>query len=159
MGRRSIIAACLVLNAFGASAGEDSSHRAAASRLLVVSGIEQTMSQMSEAMSAVVLGANPTLHPYRDVLEEWMATTMSWKNLEERFVTAYAEAYSESELLELITFFESPTGRKSVELQPMLMKRGEEIGAEVAAEHQQELVEMIAKRKNELEASKAADQE
>jgi len=128
------------------------SHRAAAAELLALVEIEKTMSNMATLMTDSMVQSNPLMAPYKSVIAEWAARTMSWENFRERFVSIYVETFSESELRELIAFYRTPTGKKSIQVQPALMERGAAFGIEVASEHQEELRAMIQKRAKELES-------
>jgi hypothetical protein len=70
---------------------------------------------------------------------------------ETEMVNLYAEAFSDSEMDELLAFYRSPLGQKALARMPELMRRGAEVGSRIAKQHTPELEEMIAKRKKELE--------
>ncbi|MEZ4333307.1 MAG: DUF2059 domain-containing protein [Myxococcota bacterium] len=142
----------VLITASSAAAEALDSHREAAAELLVLIEIERNMSSMASIMTDSMIQSNPLMAPYRNVIAEWATRTMSWENFRERFISIYMESFSESELRELIAFYRTPTGRKSIEVQPYLMERGAAFGVEVASEHQDELRVMIEKRSKELEA-------
>ena len=48
--------------------------------------------------------------------------------LHESYVHIYSKYFSEAELADLITFYSSPTGRKSIEVLPQLMQEGMDAG-------------------------------
>ena len=150
--RAALIVLFVFASAISSHAEDESSHRSAATEYLVLSGVEQNMAGMAPLMSNVIVTSNPTFQPYRSVIEDWASKTMTWKNFESRFVSAYVEAFSEPELREMIAFYKTPAGQKLVKLQPALMQKGNQFGTEVAKEHQDELKAMIEGRKAEIEA-------
>src|ERR1700741_138263 len=50
--------------------------------------------------------------------------------LRETSIRIYAKYFTESELVDLTTFYESATGRKSIEVMPLLVREGMEAGVE-----------------------------
>jgi hypothetical protein len=133
----------------GAEVGADG-HRDAASELLGVMEMEQTMLGGSAAMADAMIQQNSMMAPYRDVLVEWSVKIMTWETFEPKLVEIYTEAFSEAELRELIRFYQTPTGMKTIQLMPELMRKGALLGGEVAAKHTDELRQMIDARSAEL---------
>lgn len=63
----------------------------------------------------------------RERTMDFMQQQLSWKNLKDEFVAAYAETFSEDELKGLVAFYKSPTGRSYVDKVPMVMQKSSEI--------------------------------
>lgn len=57
------------------------------------------------------------------VITEWM----SWENLKPAYTQAYAEAYTEAELDDIIAFYKSPGGQAMVNKSMLLMSKSSEI--------------------------------
>ncbi|QBG48628.1 DUF2059 domain-containing protein [Verrucomicrobia bacterium S94] len=53
-----------------------------------------------------------------------------------RMITIYQGAFSETELKELIAFYKTPIGKKTLEELPRLMQEGAMVGQQVAMKHQ-----------------------
>ena len=53
--------------------------------------------------------------------------------MREASIRIYAKYFTESELVDLTTFYETPTGRKSIEVMPLLVREGMEAGVEYVA--------------------------
>ncbi len=151
---RVILATVLLLVAAAPSAADEAadSHRTAAAELLVLMDADSQMMGGAQAIADTMLQQNPTLRPFRDVLLEWATRYLTWEKFEVKLVDMYVDVFTESELREMIAFYNTPTGRKSVEMGPTLMQRGAMLGGEVASEHAAELEAMIEARANELEA-------
>ena len=60
-------------------------------------------------------------------------------------VQIYAEAFSESEVRELIAFYRTPIGRKLVERTPALTRGIADVMNRIVLEHQTELMEIMQK--------------
>ncbi len=127
-----------------------SSHKQATLDLIQVMGIEKNTMAGANAMLNVMLDQNSQMEPYRDVLTRWAQKTLSWERMGPRMIDLYMKAFTEAEIRELIVFYKTPTGQKSLQQMPMLMEEGAKIGAELAQENQSELEAAIKARAKEL---------
>ncbi len=125
-------------------------HRRSAEEFLEVMQVEKAMTKMAAILADSMIKQNPQQADYNDVFFEWFDETMSWSKLRDRFVTIYMNAFSERELRELIAFYRTPTGRKSIESMPELMQKGAEIGNEAAMAGIADLEASIRARSAEL---------
>lgn len=128
-------------------------HAEAATELLQIMDAERTMMSGAVAMSDAMIEQNPVLAPYRDVLLEWAGSFMTWEIFGSKLVDLYAESFTEAELMEIAAFYRTPTGRKSLDVMPELMRRGALLGADEARKHTDELEAMIRERAVELEGA------
>jgi hypothetical protein len=71
---------------------------------------------------------------------------MRWEDLRPEYIRMYRDAYTEAELMELIAFYKTPVGRKTLEITPELMKRGTEFSQELMQQHLPELQRRIRAR-------------
>jgi uncharacterized protein len=86
---------------------------------------EKEMQSMMDKMSALVTNA------------------LSWEKLKPDFVKIYAEAFTETQLEEMIAFYKSPTGQAMVEKSPELMRKGSEISQKRMVDLQAEIQKLI----------------
>jgi len=151
--RAMVVCVSVLAIALSASAEGDytESHRRVATELLVLSGAKENAIVGASVMADVMLQSNPMLAPYRDVLLEWSEKIMTWDNMRPRLVEIYVEAFSEQELREIIAFYNTPIGKKTLRVLPEIMKRSALVGGELAQEHSGKLQEMIQQRAAELE--------
>ena len=126
------------------------SHAAAASELLELLHTEKTINDSMEMMLNLQIETNAQMAPFEDVMREFLAKYMSWENLKGDFVDMYAGAFTESEINELIVFYQTGTGQKVITLMPELMQRGAVIGETRIQENMSELQEMLMQRVQEL---------
>ena len=150
-----IFAAVLALTPFSASA-QDSETRDAIVELLELTGADQLMDQMFALMMpqiiSVVRAANP------DIPEEILLDLQkrgadefhkSMPEFNDLMVDLYLRYFTEQEILDLIAFYETPTGRKTISVMPSLMQEsmvlgsafGRTVGERVAKEILSEVVE------------------
>lgn len=131
-------------------AADEDSHRQAASDLLVAVGAERNAMTGAAAMADAMVQGNPAFSDYREVFIDWAELVMTWDNMKAPMIDLYVRTYTEAEIRELIEFYDTPIGQKSLEVMPELTRRGAQIGADLGAAHQAELREMIEKRSAEL---------
>lgn len=127
-------------------------HRRSAEEFLEITQVERGMTSVTAVMMDSMVRQNPKLADYQDVLNEWIDERMSWPKVRDRFVAIYMDAFSERELRELIAFYQTPTGQKSIRLTPELIQKGAEIGNEAAMAGMADLQAMIRARAAELRA-------
>ena len=171
MGRRfgGVIAVALcVACAGGASPAEapgsvprkpetPANHRDAAVRLFEQLDMEKVMESSIDATLDAQLEGAPQLAPLEDVIRDFLARHMSWEALEGDFVRIYTKAFTQREIEDLLAFYETPTGKKTVVLLPELMKQGAEVGQRRVREHLPELQAMLKKRADELQMQQGGD--
>lgn len=128
------------------------SHLKAAEDLVVQMKLEQTLEQSMEMMLQAIVRQNPSaLGEFKDVIGQFLKTHMSWERMKPRYMTIYADAFTEQELKDIVNFYRTETGRKLTSLSPLLMRKGAELGEQILEEHLPELQKMIEERIKELE--------
>jgi hypothetical protein len=132
---------------------QPSTHEQAVTELFQLIGLERTMMGGATAMIDAQVQANPAIAPYRDVLLEWAQKYLTWDTMAPKLVQMQMEAFTESEIREMIAFYKTPTGQKALLKMPELMKQGAAIGVEVAKAHLPELETMVLERKRQLESN------
>lgn len=151
-----IVALCLVLAcaaplaAWSQDAKPASSHREATEELLRVMGVEETSKSAAQSFFDAMSQQSPGMDEYRDVLMKWATNTLSWDKMGPRMTDLYMRTFTETEIRELIAFYKTPVGRKTLEKLPTLMEEGMKIGMELAQENQGELEAAIKARQEEL---------
>jgi hypothetical protein len=131
---------CAVLLAGIPAFADEASHRAAAERLLEMTGVEQQVEMAYEGVRSSMMAnfegagappeARPVFEKFLDDVLALMSETLSWENTKEDYVDIVAGHFTEDELGRLIEFYESPLGQKTLEMMPELYQRGAKIGQE-----------------------------
>lgn len=127
-----------------------SSHRAATEELLQVMGVEKSSVSAAQSYFDVMVQQNAQMADFKDVLVKWVQSTLSWDNMGPRMTDLYMRTFTEAEIRELIAFYKTPIGQKTLQQMPMLMQEGMKIGTDLAKEHQGELEQAIKARQKEL---------
>ena len=96
---------------------------------------------------------NPTLVPFKNVMMQFFQKHMSYESLKPDMVKIYSDAFSASELKELIAFYRTPTGKKTIEKMPQLMAQGGQIGAKRVQDNIGELQQLIKEEAERIKNS------
>lgn len=132
------------------------SHRQAAEELLKVSDLKNTMDRMIVQMVELQLQQKPVMVPYRDVMLQFFNKYLSYGSIKYDFIDIYTEEFSEKELREIIRFYKTPVGKKTITKLPILMQKGAQVGMSKVKSHQNELREMLEAETKRLEAENKA---
>ena len=89
---------------------------------------------------------NQPLQQYRNEMLEFLHKYLSYEALKDELLGLYADAYTQRELEDLLAFYTTPTGQKSIALMPELARKGVELGQRRVQAHLPELLETIKKR-------------
>lgn len=128
----------------------NASHLKIARQLLDLVHVDRTTKQTLDVLLKMQLQQQPKLKPYEDVLRAFLQKYMSWDSLKEDYARFYAEALSEDELRQIITFYKTPAGQKAIHTIPLLMARGAALGQQRVQENRAELQEMINAKQKEM---------
>jgi len=118
------------------------SHEQAALELLEVMDLQ---AQYRINLDLMLDQPNMAGTPMAQALREFHDRYMSWEVVRPALVQIYAEAFSESEVRELIAFYRTPIGRKLVERTPALTRGIADVMNRIVLEHQTELMEIMQK--------------
>lgn len=80
---------------------------------------------------------------FSDAMKAFLAKYLSWDLIKTDMAKIYAAEFSEAEIKELTTFYQTPLGKKMIEKSPILMQKGMLLGQQMVMTHQTELQEMI----------------
>lgn len=105
--------------------------------------MEKALNQSVEQMTAIQLNKNPGLAPYKQIMSAFFEKHMGYASLKADLINIYANAFTESELKEINAFYQTPTGKKTIQQMPLLMRQGGEIGAQRIKQNMPELQQLI----------------
>lgn len=96
-------------------------------KLLELTGSRNMVNQMKGELMAQFRQASPTLPT--EMFDEMLAE-MKPEDLEEAIIPIYVKHFTESDIKQLIAFYESPFGRKVMSKLPEIMQESNQVGAE-----------------------------
>jgi hypothetical protein len=127
----------------GYGMADPDTHRLAAERLLTVSMTEDSYNSLIEQTLDSQIQANSAIARYRPAMLEFMNRYMGFQAIRGDLVQLYMKYFTETELNDMIRFYETPTGQKALKLVPILFQEGSAIGQRKVQEHMGELEQMI----------------
>lgn len=148
-----VVVACALAGTVFAAAPVTESHRKAAEEALRAIDVESNVRTSVSIMVDSMLAGNATLEPYRPVVVAWAQKYLTWEAIGPKLAEMYTDTFTEAELKEMTAFYKSPVGRKALASMPALVRRGGEIGSQIARDHEKELETMVAERTKQLEAA------
>jgi len=129
---RRIFYGCVVMLALVVSpavAVDDAdSHRTAAENLLIVMEVDKSLEPLAEQVLETHLQQNPQLAPQREVLQKFLTRYLDWASVRQETITAYTQAFTETELKQLTKFYTTALGKKASEKMPQLAFIAGQIG-------------------------------
>jgi len=128
-----------------------SSHDRAVIDLIKLTKVEQQMAASTEAVADAMTKGNPMLVPFRDVIVEWANKYLTWNAMLPEVAKLYKETFTESEIRELIAFYQTPVGQKVLARMPELTQKGFSIGSTIGQAHSDELRQMIEAKAKQLD--------
>jgi hypothetical protein len=123
--------------------------KAAAKELLETIDMEAQFEVMLDNMLQTQLEQNPQMVQFEDIFKDFFAKYFTYSALEDKLAELYAESFTAEELKDLIAFYQTPTGKKSISVMPELMMKGMAVGQQIVQEHMPELQQKIIERMNE----------
>lgn len=139
----SFLGALLMLTAQSAGQTGTTSHDQAVLEFLKVVGIEKTMTASANAVVQGLIQVNPPLAPYRDIIARWATKHITWEAAAPEITKIYKDAFTEIELRDVISFYQTPTGQKVLLKLPQVMQQGAAVGAKLALAHTAELEQLL----------------
>jgi hypothetical protein len=120
-------------------------HHQATEELLKISRIDSLLDKSIDQMLDMQIRQNPTLTPYRSVLQNFFRKYMSYESLKPEIIKIYSENLSVKELNDIIAFYKTPTGQKTIEVMPQIMQQSMQLGSSKVQKHLPELQQEIEK--------------
>ena len=100
-----------------------------AEKLLDMMGMQEMMDQSVSQMLDIQLQQQPDLAPFKGVMIEFFNENMSYESIKPELIKIYSEAFTASELKEIIAFYSTDVGQKSIQKMPALTAQGAQLGA------------------------------
>ena len=116
--------------------------------------MEKTFQDTVDQLIEVQIQQNPAIEPFRHIMVEFINRYMSYESVKEDMVALYADTFSRNEIYEIVAFYKTPTGQKTIKELPRLASKGTEVGLKRIKNHKDELREMIEKESVRLRQNK-----
>jgi uncharacterized protein len=143
---KSFLCTLMIVVALGqmtAVRADEKSHRQAAENLLGLMNMDKLLTDSLDQMLQMQMKQNPAIAAYEPQMRAFFAKYMSWASLKEDMVKIYMAEFSEQELKELLAFYQTPVGKKTIQKMPSLLAKGAELGQQRVQQHLPELQQAI----------------
>lgn len=84
-------------------------------------------------------------------IDDLMNETINWDKIKEDMIALYMNTFTEDEIIDMVIFYKSPTGKSLVEKMPIVMKASMEISQKQSFEMIPRLNMLLEEMKKELE--------
>jgi len=111
----------------GGLRADESSHRKAVENMFKAAQMDKLIQQMTTNLVAQHLQQEPTLAPYKDILEQFYTRTVGWAAIKGEVINLYMKEFTEAEIKEITVFYASATGQKMLASMPVLMAKTTEL--------------------------------
>jgi len=135
----------LIINVFFlplATAGS-SSHKRSAEKVLELTGSQKTLNQTVKTLVNNQLRRNSNLTPYKEMMRQFFEQYVGFEALKKNLVISMTKEFTEKELNEIIAFYETTAGRKTIEKMPFVIAKEISLGAGRIKQNTRKLEEMI----------------
>ena len=143
---KSFLCTLMIVVVFGqmeAVRADNASHRAAAEALLTLMDMDNLLNQSIDQMLDMQVKQNPAIGAYKPQMKTFLSKYMSWASMKDDMIKIYMDEFTEQELKELLAFYQTPLGKKTVQKMPKLMAKGAELGQQRVQQHLPELQQAI----------------
>ena len=127
------------------SMADDDSHRQAVIQLLTLTEMQQKIETSVGNVLALQLSQSPAMRQHEELLRAFLQRNIGWDAMKEDLIVMYTQAFTETELDEINTFYATPTGQKLINRLPELIKQRDQLAMQRMQENIGELQEEIAK--------------
>ena len=93
------------------------------------------------------------MEKYMGEMLDMMEEEMSWEKMKDDYIHVYMSVYTEEEIQELIKFYQTPVGQKTIEQTPILMEQSMEISQKYLFATLPKLQSIAEKMEAELKAT------
>lgn len=124
-----------------------------ANDLLKTMNMERTYEGMIESVTKMQVQQNPKFKMIEPTIHTFFEKYMGWKALKDDMARMYAKSYTAEELKEVISFYKTKVGQKTLQIMPQISMKGTEIAQKKLSSHMGELKAMV-----EAELKKLAEE-
>ena len=160
----------IVLSLFCSFANADeTSHRAAAEELLLLTNVDKMLKPMWEQMETMMeqhfvqMDApeelRPVLNRYTSKMVKVMEEELGWAKMKNDYIDIYVKTYTEGEIRAISEFYKSPAGKKFIEKMPQLMQESMAISQKNMPTFMKKMQKISEEMANEIKQLKEQQKE
>ena len=119
----------------------------AANELLEVIRFEKLMNDSINGAVQTIKQMDPNMVKHETEIRDFYQKYMGAESLRKDVVDLYAETFTENELKDIVAFYKTKTGQKTLEKIPEIMQRSMKIGQTRVMQNMGELKQLVDKEK------------
>ena len=146
--KRLLLSLALVLACAAPALAQDPSpaRLRAAGELVDAMNMQKMMDETAVATMKAQIAQQPVLAQFEDILRETLQKAMKWEEVRGDFVRIYAETYTEDELRQLRTFYQTPLGQRVLATMPEVAAKSTEVSNRRMQQFLPEMQQQIMER-------------
>ena len=114
-------------------------------KLFTVMKLDKTFQETLDKMVDVQIVQNPSIAPAKATLMKFFEKHMGWESMKPELAKIYMKHYTDEELKELTTFYQTSVGQKTALIMPTISAEGAALGQKRVQDNMGELQEMLQK--------------
>jgi hypothetical protein len=119
-------------------------------KLFELTNTQLIMNQMIDEVIGVQVRTNPNLAVYQDIMKDFLNKRLDYELLKEEMAKIYTNEFSDSELQELVEFYKTDIGKKTVQKMPLILQKSMSLGERAVSTYLPELQKMIREKQKKL---------
>ncbi len=116
---------------------------AMAKELVSVMNLKNSYEETIQRLTDGLIQRYPNLQPVKGKILNFYNKYIGWDAIKDDIAKIYAKHFNEQELKDLIKFYQSPTGKKTLKELPAIMMEGRKLGMQKVSAHMDELKGII----------------
>jgi hypothetical protein len=164
-------AVILILAALGLTVkpvlADDTSERALASQLIdMTRGKEAMRAGIDSVFNGVIQNLaqhglpQAGIDEFKGAIDKWYAAEINFEDIRPKLIDAYVKEFTEDDLKQIVTFYQSPVGQKAIKEMPGVMKEGASIEQDYTKDKiatlDAQLTPILTKYRDQMEAAGGA---
>ncbi|WP_026958618.1 DUF2059 domain-containing protein [Aliagarivorans taiwanensis] len=113
----------------------------------------KSIERIHRQLNRYLISQNSALADYQDVLDSWSQQHITWSNLAPEFKELYAKYFSDAEIKELLAFYKSPVGQKSLAVSEQISREGAAASLKLAKQYEEQLKTMLVEERSRREGT------
>ncbi|MBA9077035.1 DUF2059 domain-containing protein [Rufibacter quisquiliarum] len=138
-----VVMLCVAVGSAMAQTQPQSSHYKAAETLLVAMGTPKATNDNVQEMLTLQMEQVPAMKAAELEVRAFFSKYMSWDAIKDDMVKLYMNEFTEKELKDMTSFYNTPTGKKLAAKQGTIAIKSTKIGQEKITPHMMELQQII----------------
>lgn len=115
-------------------------------------GMEQSFRAQLSKQNADASKYEPDLHKFEDRMFDLVADRMSWDKIKPKYTAIYDETFTKQELIDIVAFYKTPSGKSLLEKMPSLMAKGAQVGQAQMGDATEEIQKMTQDFMHDIDA-------